>query len=181
MRSPSPRRPVSHQGPEEIFYRDGRREVTPTETFGGPRLDFQQRPGTSAGSRPSRPIFLDVRYRQPPSDEEEEEQQERRDEESGRRPPEMGEWEREQEGEREKGKGKSRRRVVRREDVEGEEEEEEEEEEKVISNVEEEESFEEESGMTPGMVSKIRDQLLGTGLSGSVISQGVFYKLLGER
>ena len=88
----------------------------------------------------------------------------------------MGEWEREQEGEREKGKGKSRRRIVRREDVEGEEEEE-----KVISNVEEEESFEEESGMTPGMVSKIRDQLSGTGLSGSVISQGVFYKLLGER
>ena len=46
--------------------------------------------------------------------------------------------------------------------------------------MEEDEGFEEESGMKPGMVSKIRDQLSGTGLSGSVMSQGEYYKLLGE-
>ena len=97
----------------------------------------------------------------------------------------MGEWEREQEGEREKGKGKSKRRVVRREDAEEEEvvvrvpSEVEESREK--KEIEEGERFEEESGLKPGTVAKIRDQLSGTGLSGgSIMSQDEYVKLLGE-
>ena len=53
IRSPSPRRSSNRQGPTEIFYRDGQREMSPRERFGGPRREHKQRPGTSTGSCPS--------------------------------------------------------------------------------------------------------------------------------
>ena len=89
MRSPSPRRPDSRQEPEEVFYRDGRRELPSTEIFGGPRRDHQQRLGTSSGSHPSRPRFTDFWYCLPSTDEEEEQQErsqgiDRRRSENGR-------------------------------------------------------------------------------------------------
>ena len=75
-------------------------------------------------------------------------------EESGNRPPEIGEWEKQQEGEREKGKGqsKSKRRVIRREDAE-----EEEKEGREVSDIGTEERFEDENKMRPGTISRIRD------------------------
>ena len=179
IRSPSPRRWDNRWGPTEVFYPDGRREFSPAETFGGPRREQHQRPGTSTGSRPSGRVYSDYRVRRPPSDDEEEEQEERRDEESGRRPQEMGEWERAQEGEREKGKGKLKRRedaeeVVVRVTSEAEESKEEKE-------IEESERFKEECGLKPGTVSKISDQLSGTVLSdSSIMSQEDYVRLLGE-
>ena len=53
IRTPPPRRADNRCGPTEILYLDGRREVSPAETFGGPRREQHQRPGTSTGSRPS--------------------------------------------------------------------------------------------------------------------------------
>ena len=74
IKSPSPRRSGSRQGPTEIFYRDGRRESSPGETFRGPRRDHDQRPGTSTGSHPSGGRYTDFRVRRVPSDNEEEEE-----------------------------------------------------------------------------------------------------------
>ena len=93
IRSPSPRRlRTSRREPEEVLYLDGRREFPTTEVFGGPRGDYQQRPGTSSGSRLSGPRLTDIRYRLPSSkDKEEVQRKEDRDEESGRGPPEIGE------------------------------------------------------------------------------------------
>ena len=81
--SPSPRRSrTSRREPEEVLYLDGRREYPTTEVFGGPRRNYQQRPETSSGSRPSGPRFTDIRYHVPSSEDEEEVQQEEdRDEE----------------------------------------------------------------------------------------------------
>ena len=50
-----------------------------------------------------------------------------------------------------------------------------------MSDIEIEEQFEEENKMRPGTISRIRDQLLGTGLSDNgEINQSEYYKLLGE-